>query len=74
MIKGKCFSNDESVANEKWPTTFVAVPRVGDRVRSLNGTRVMKVASVIHCEVVLQSGMRTTTVDIEPQIEVELGR
>jgi hypothetical protein len=33
---------------EKWPRTFAALPRKGDRVKS-EGGKVLQVYSVVHC-------------------------
>lgn len=71
MIHGHCFTNlDERF---QWPTLFVAVPRIGDRVQSLCGRRILKVHSIIHSVTNIKdwSGMETQS---EPRIGVELNK
>lgn len=48
MIRGFCVSNLDEAKREEWPTSFVAVPRVGDRVEAKSGAS-LAVVSVTHC-------------------------
>ena len=47
MIKGYCHTNLDDYKLEKWPTSFCALPRVGDFVKSEDG-KILKVVDVIH--------------------------
>lgn len=65
FIKGYCFTNLDGYDNFRWPTSFVAVPRVGKRMNSIGGERSLSVVMVSHY------------IDIntkEQRIEVELNR
>ena len=64
MIQGHCRTNLDDYKWEEWPTMFVAVPKVGERVRGESGAE-LKVCHITHYCVV-ENG-RT-----EPRIEVEL--
>jgi len=60
-IDGRCVSQLHNFDAEQWPSRFVAVPRAGERVRSLEGHD-LEVASVTHL----------CMDDERPEIEVEL--
>lgn len=62
-IKGYCRTNLDDYQRYDWPTIFAAVPRIGDRVKSVCGTRVLKVVGITH-----------TMISYEAVIEVELNR
>ncbi len=47
MIEGHCRTNLDGYEMEQWPTQFVAVPRVGERVAAESG-RNLKVVEVTH--------------------------
>jgi hypothetical protein len=49
IIHGRCFTNLEEYGRERWPTAFVAVPRIGERIEAESG-RSLKVVSVTHTE------------------------
>jgi len=49
MIKGYCKSNVDDFKCEKWSKAFVAVPRIGDQIKSSSGL-VAKVCSITHCQ------------------------
>lgn len=51
MIKGYCRTNLDGYERVQWPEEFVAVPRVGERVRgrlSVHEYRDLKVIEVTH--------------------------
>lgn len=62
MIRGYCRTNLDDFKREKWPEMFVAVPRVGEYVRSEDGKE-LRVIRVIHQQAALEP---------YPKIEVEL--
>ena len=64
MIQGHCRTNLDDYQRETQPRVFVAVPKVGERVRGESGAE-LKVCQITHYCVV-ENG-RT-----EPRIEVEL--
>ena len=66
MIKGKCYTNLDDYKYEEWPTRFVAVPRIGERVEARSG-QVLKVCSVTHT---ISETAYSYVVD--PHIKVEL--
>jgi len=47
MIEGYCRTNLDNCKNKKWPTEFVSVPNIGDRVQAEDGTR-LKVYTITH--------------------------
>jgi len=47
-IKARCFTNLDEYDRETWPTVFVTVPRIGERVEAESG-RSLKVVCVTHC-------------------------
>ncbi len=49
LIHGDCFTNLDDYKRESWPTAFVAVPRIGDRVQASSG-RSLKVVGITHTE------------------------
>jgi len=53
MIKGKCLTNLDDYDFVEWPTEFVAVPKIGDRVEndSFENDRrgILKVVRITHC-------------------------
>lgn len=67
MIKGTCFTNLDGYEQVVWPTKFVAVPRIGERVegKQLDRIPTLKVVGVTH---------RIGDRDGEPCIAVELHR
>lgn len=64
MIRGYCHTNLDEYKREEWPKEFVAVPRVGESVRS-ERMRELYVCKVVHFICHAFSGD-------EPQIAVEL--
>ena len=63
MIKGYCQTNlDDFRFRSGWPTLFVAVPRIGERVANDRGFN-LKVVGVTHKQR-----------DLKPYIEVELNK
>lgn len=48
MIEGHCFTNLDDYRTTEWPSVFVAVPRVGEMVESVDGKRALKVVRVTH--------------------------
>lgn len=50
MITGHCFTNLDEYRREEWPTCFVAVPRVGERIEAKESERSLRVVCVTHCE------------------------
>ena len=68
MILVHCRTNLDYL-REQWPNKMVALPRIGDRVRSQSGVS-LKVCSVTHCE----SISKDMSVGIEYYVEVELTR
>ncbi len=49
MIAGEVTSNEDNLKTLFWPKTFVAVPRIGDFIRSISGGAIGKVVTVTHC-------------------------
>lgn len=49
-IPGRCFTNLDEFQNVEWPEEFVAVPRVGERVRGRRGAQLpeLYVVAVAH--------------------------
>lgn len=72
MIEGHCFTNLNEYQGERWPNQFVAVPRIGDRVRASSG-KSLKVVDIIHIMVDVRNE-NGCVVDSEPRIKVELHR
>jgi len=73
MIKGYCKSNVDNFRGRKWPERFVAVPRMGDQVKSPSGL-VAKVYSITHFQEGLNCGYEPITLDSgEPFIVIYLG-
>ena len=73
-IEGRCVTNVEG-DDAVWPTTFVAVPRIGEKVRATNGVS-LKVVSITHEEIenpILTDGNARYTDCTIPAIIVELG-
>lgn len=66
MITALCFTNIDEFKSVHWPTVFVALPRIGDRVAGLRGDLQpeLRVVGVTHKED--RSG--------DPYIRVELHR
>jgi hypothetical protein len=76
-IRGICFTNLDDYGRVAWPTTFVAIPHVGDRVegRIPDDDKMrpsLRVVAVTHREVKVADGARGPA--YEPQIRVELHR
>lgn len=67
MINGFCRTNLDTYQGYYWPTIFVAVPRVGERVASICNEKVLKVVGVTH-------KVRGSTDKHFPLIEVELNK
>lgn len=62
MVKGYCRTNLDEMKREIWPLGFVAVPRVGDRVRSKSGKE-LKVVSIVHHAKISQAGQIDACID-----------
>jgi len=74
MIKGYCKSNIDDFKCKKWPEAFVAVPRIGDQIKSPSGL-VARVYSITHFQEGLNHGYEPITLySGEPFIIVEIGR
>lgn len=67
MINGYCRTNLDNYGNFYWPTIFVDVPRMGERVLSICGQRSLKVVGVTH-------KVKSQTDKYMPLIEVELNK
>ena len=69
IIFGYCFTNEDGFEIETWPTSFVAVPRNGEYVKS-KSDKSLKVCRVTH----IGTGGRRyhDEVNATPLIEVEL--
>lgn len=48
MIEGKCHTTLDGYKQVEWPTQFVVVPREGDLVQSVDGSKILKVMRIIH--------------------------
>ena len=74
MIEAHCHTNIDGYQMEKWPTQFVALPGIGDRVQAESGN-VLKVVGITHTAKKVfnrtQPGENYITV---PYIKVELHR
>lgn len=62
-VKAPCYSNLDGFRSSEWPELWVSLPRVGDRVESLNRQILMEVVGVEH----------STFADGTPYAKVELG-
>ena len=71
MVKGKCISYLDEHRIREWPTEFVAVPNIGDRVKALKSEHMLKVHSITHCQRKIEI-MGITK--IEPYIIIELNK
>lgn len=69
MIDGLCFTNIDKFRSEKWPTKFVAVPRVGELVESESG-KVLKVVAITHR---VRTGPYSDEAHAYVKIELHLG-
>lgn len=47
-IGAGCYSNIDGFEPFNWPRFWVSLPRIGDRVLSLDGEKLMKVVGVEH--------------------------
>lgn len=70
MIEAACRTNLDDYQREKWPTEFVALPRLGDWVEAESGVR-LRVVGVTHRMDRPGPGQCGASV---PVIEVELHR
>lgn len=70
MIKGSCTIIDDQIEDKfcfnNWPDCFVAVPRIGDKVRSKEGNELI-VKSIVH------KGDFSTSLIKYPSINVLIG-
>ena len=66
-IYGSCYTNLDDFKMYEWPKVFVSVPRIGDRVASNCGRRMLYVVAIEHTTVT-QEGKNY------PYIRVELNR
>jgi len=74
MIEAHCRTNIDGYQMEKWPTQFVALPRLGDSVQSENGN-VLRVVEVTHAmkeEKAIGAHTGCTITKSEPYVKVEL--
>lgn len=69
MIRAVCTTNLDGYKTVQWPEFFLTIPRIGDRVRDIKGTKELKVVGVTHCAKKI-----TTNNVMEYYIEVELHR
>jgi len=69
MIEGYCRTNLDNCKNKKWPTEFVSVPNIGDRVQAEDGTR-LKVYTITY--VMIKKYDYKNEINWVPGIEVEL--
>ena len=63
MINGVCFTNLDEYQHIDFPVHFCAVPRLGDRVLSIDGRHSLKVVGITHCHPYE-----------EPYVEIELNK
>jgi hypothetical protein len=70
IIRGHCKSNVDDFKRKNWPDSFVAVPRIGDQIKSSSGT-IAKVYSITHSQTTYFSA---NWEDKEPYIIIEIGR
>ena len=68
MIKGYCITNNDELKKFKWPRVFVAVPRKGEYVASIDNKRVAKVGIIEYFNIDYSYSQNNA----EPQIRVEL--
>ena len=61
MVHGHCMTNLDAYKREAFPTAFVGIPRIGDKVESDHGSR-LSVVAILHVQ--NQKG--------EPSIVIEL--
>lgn len=77
MIKGFCRTNLDDYRKYRWPTLFVEVPRIGDRVQSLCGLHNLKVCSITHqikSNTIPDINLEPDTLDSYPCICIELNK
>ncbi len=48
MIPVFCTTNLDDYEHEQWPRVFVGMPRVGEKVRSTNGGKILTIVSITH--------------------------
>lgn len=70
FIRGRCRTNLDDCKREEWPTSFVAVPRKGERVEAKSG-RSLVVVSVTHTVGALGHAFPGQSVS-DPYILIEL--
>jgi hypothetical protein len=73
MIFGECFTNLDEYRREHWPEVFVAVPRVGEVVRSQSG-KILKVVRVTHYMIEGKERNAWDEIEKRPRIRVELSQ
>jgi len=73
MIEGNCTTNLDEYKSATWPTSFVAVPRVGEFVRAQCGKQ-LKVVRVVHYDGTVPLSWPGETMPCKPKISVELNR
>ena len=74
MIEGYCRTNLDDYKKEEWPEIFVAVPRIGEYVKSKTG-KILKVCGITYYSI-LEKNVTTYKSELEslPRIEVELNQ
>ena len=77
MIIGYLISekdNEELLNKYKWPTEFVAVPRKGERIKSICGKSYARVDSIIHTMVIekVDEMPIDRTITCHPAIEIKV--
>lgn len=75
LISARCFTNLDEYRREKWPSKFVAIPRIGDRIEAKSG-KVLKVVSITHKmdeQKAMETSRGATYVSV-PYIKIELHR
>jgi len=67
MISAICFTSLYDYRFENWPTEFVAVPRIGDRVCAESG-EVLRVVAIEHSmRKNIETGKSEPYIRVEPQ-------
>lgn len=77
MIKAYCRTNWDDAKRWTWPTAFVELPRIGDRVaaRESGQYSVMKVVGITHrMQQIHRDVSELHPENWEPVVEIELGR
>jgi hypothetical protein len=64
FVSGKVTTNLDEYMNEKWPSVFAEVPKIGSGIESLSGI-VLKVVGIIHSHQLTALNAQIPYIEIE---------